>query len=240
MVAGCILVIAPVVIRNSIVFEAFVPTGLGAGTNLWEGIGETSRAEEFGAVYGDIALLDRERVELRLPDDERVSLYWPDGVKRDRERTRKALRVITAEPVWYAGVMAGRMWGLLKYAGDDSGIYGTTGVNLTPAKSLPPEWRVVPVSIIVTVMGWLQSVLRFAILPLMLLGIFIALRDNWRPALLILATVSYYLVFGTALHSEIRYSLPMQAVLYVFAGAGLTWVIAGLMVRLKSRREVGN
>ena len=37
---------------------------------------------------------------------------------------------------------------------------------------------------------------------------------------LLLVTVLYYLVPGTAAHTEIRYVLPMHGLLFVFAGAG--------------------
>ncbi len=237
VVFGSLLLVSPIVIRNSIAFQAFVPTGLGAGTNLWEGIGETARAAEFGAVYGDRELLEKERAELNLSQDARVNLYWPDGVNRDRERMRKALNVIGSHPVWYAGVMTRRMWGLLKYAGEPSGIYGTTGINITTLKGLPSSWRVIPLTVIVTALGYAQSVLRYIILPLMLLGIFLAARENRRMTLLIFATVFYYLVFGTFLHSEIRYSLPMQAVLFVFAGVAVYWIITKMKLRNPAKAE---
>lgn len=122
--------------------------------------------------------------------------------------------------------MARRIGGLLKYAGDDSPIYGTTGINITTTKCLPPGWRFFPLTMAVTALGYFQSVLRYIILPLMLLGIWLAARQNLRMTLLIMSTVFYYLVFGTSLHSEIRYSLPMQAVLFVFAGVALSWIIS--------------
>jgi hypothetical protein len=37
----------------------------------------------------------------------------------------------------------------------------------------------------------------------------------------LLVTVLYYLVPGTAAHTEIRYVLPMHGLLIVFAGAGV-------------------
>lgn len=235
VLAGAVILVSPVVIRNSITFGAFVPTGLGLGTNLWEGIGETERAAEFGAVYGDRVLLEKERAELGLPDGEHVTLYWPDGVARDRARTQKALDVITSHPVWYAGVMAARIWHLIKYAGDDAGIYGSTGVNITPSKCLPPEWRVVPLTTAVTVIGWLQSALRWILLPMMALGICLGLRSNWRFAAVLLAVIAYYLIAGSFLHTEIRYSLPAQALLIVFAGQGVDWLIS--KVRPEPDRE---
>src|SRR6185436_19075587 len=41
VVAGTIIVISPIVVRNYIVFPDFTPTGGTIGTNLWEGLGET-------------------------------------------------------------------------------------------------------------------------------------------------------------------------------------------------------
>jgi hypothetical protein len=38
---------------------------------------------------------------------------------------------------------------------------------------------------------------------------------------LLLVTIIYYLVPGTVGHAEIRYMLPMHAILVVFAGEGL-------------------
>jgi hypothetical protein len=215
---ACVVAVSPVIVRNSIASGAFVPTGLGAGTNLWEGIGETSRAAEFGAVYGDRALIEQERLEMGVPGDESVGLYWPDGVARDRARMSRALNVIASNPVWYSGVMISRMIGHLKFFGSTSPIYGSAGFNITPARCLPDSWKYFPLSTIVTLLGWCQSILRIVLLPFMMVGIAYAIWQKWRISLLILVTVFYYLSVGMFMHSEIRYSLPMQAVLFVFAG----------------------
>jgi len=234
IVLGSLAVLSPIVIRNTVAFETFVPTGLGVGTNLWEGIGETDRSAEFGAIYGDDALLEAERIEQDLPMDKRVNLYWPDGVARDRERARKALTVISTHPIWYAGVMLRRMQGLLHYAGDPSGIYGSPGINVTTEKCLPVESRVFPLTAFVTALGYMQSILRYCLLPLILVGLWLSVLEKPRMVMLIGATVFYYLVFGTFLHTEIRYSLPMQAVLLVFAGIAVSW-IAGKIARATFR-----
>ena len=215
---GVAILLTPIVLRNILAFRAFVPTGMGVGTNLWEGIGETDRAAEFGAVYGDDVLAEKERRELGLSPDARFNLYYPDGVARDRARVRKAFAVITAHPVWYAGVMIRRMAGVLNYAGEPSPIYGSAGFNVTSRKCLPPRFQGGAVAIFVNVLGMIQSVLRFIALPLMLLGLYLALRRDARITSLILATVLYYLVVGSFMHSEIRYGLPMQAILIIFEG----------------------
>ena len=73
------------------------------------------------------------------------------------------------------------------------------------------------VHVVVNALGMIQSVFRYIALPLILIGILLALRTNWRSALLILCTVVYYLLALAVGHSEIRYGLPMQSLLLVFA-----------------------
>ena len=66
----------------------------------------------------------------------------------------------------------------------------------------------------------IQSVVRYLFLPLAAFGMYVAARRDWELTCLLLVTVIYYLVPGTAAHTEIRYVLPMHGMLIVFAGAG--------------------
>ncbi|HEU4768996.1 MAG TPA: hypothetical protein VFS77_16545, partial [Pyrinomonadaceae bacterium] len=77
----------------------------------------------------------------------------------------------------------------------------------------------------VNVLGMIQSVVRYLFLPLAALGIYVAARKDWRLSLLLLVTVVYYLVPGTAAHTEIRYVLPMHGVLIAFAGAAVDHMV---------------
>lgn len=215
---GALAMILPLLVRNAIAFHAITPTGLGAGTNLWEGIGETDRAAEFGAVFGDRALLEQERDANGVAPNQPYGLYFPNGVQRDRERAQKAMKVIVGHPVWYSGVMLRRMAGTLKFAGKPGGFYGSAGINVTRKKVLPENLQHGPIAWFVTAVGMLQSVMRYFALPLMVLGLWFALSRDWRISLLLLSTVAYYLVVGSIMHTEIRYGLPMQALLFVFAG----------------------
>lgn len=232
---GVVLLVTPLIIRNAVAFRAFVPAGLGMGTNLWEGIGETDRAEEFGAVFGDQALIEQERVAMGIPPEAKFNLYYPDGVRRDRERARRAMSVILQHPVWYAGVMLHRMWGMLKVAGAPLPYYGSAGINVTSAKTLPETKRGGLLALMVNVLGMVQSVSRYLFLPLAALGIGVGLRTDWRITLLMLATVVYYLGPGTFAHTELRYVLPMHCVLSVFAGISCTFVWK--LISRRSRRD---
>ena len=96
-------------------------------------------------------------------------------------------------------------------------------------------------TVAVNILGMTQSVFRHLALPLMILGVGLALRRDWVMSWLLLATVLYYLVPGTAAHTEIRYVLPMQAVLLIFAGFGLCRlieIVSGVLERRRvARRE---
>lgn len=234
---GVLLLVAPVIVRNSRAFKAFVPGGMGVGTNLWEGLGETSRAKEFGAVFGDAALIEQERAEMGLKGDAPLGLYWPDGLRRDRQRMSKAVAVIKANPFWYAGVMARRMAGMLKYAGEPAAYMGTAGINVTGRKTLPLQWQGGMLAILVNILGMAQSVLRYLFLPLMIAGAVRAWRYDWRPTALLLTVIFYYLIVGSILHTELRYGLPMHALLFVFAGLSVVEIMKRLKSVVRSRKR---
>jgi len=217
---GTLVVIAPIVVRNYIVFPDFTPTGGTIGTNLWEGLGETELGRQNGFMFGDDKMVERERVKFKLPADAPMDPQFPDGIRRDRERTRESLAFIKQHPVWYAGVMLRRMWGMLKVAGEPAPYAGTSGINVTSAKCLSPARQGGALALVVTVLGMIQSVVRYLFLPLAAFGLWRAIKFDWRLSCLLLVTVLYYLVPGTAAHTEIRYVLPMHGLLTVFAGCG--------------------
>ena len=231
VLAGTVLVIAPIVIRNYLVFPDFTPTGGTIGVNLWEGLGETELGRSNGFLFGDDKMVQLERARMGLPADAALEVQWPDGIRRDRERTRESLAFIRQHPIWYAGVMLGRMWGMLKVAGDPVPYTGTSGINVTSAKCLPPNWQGGVVAFGVNVLGMAQSVVRYLFLPLAAFGICVAVRKSFGSTCLLLVTVLYYLVPGTAAHTEMRYVLPMQGILIVFAGIAINELIR--LIRVK-------
>lgn len=229
LVVGSVLVVAPIVIRNVVVFDEFMLTGLSVGTTLWEGLGETEFGRSLGFRCSDDLLIEAEREKLGYSPDLAVTLAWPDGIRRDRERARRALDVIRQYPVWYAGVMSMRMWWMLKIAGAPGPYYGTSGINCTREKCLPQARRDSPLAFVVDVVGSGQSVYRYAAMFLAAVGVWFGFRQNKKASLLLLATVLYYLIPGTAAHTELRYMLPMHAVLVVFSGVGLAGLISSVL-----------
>jgi hypothetical protein len=226
LIFGTMLFVAPIALRNIIVFRQVVLTGLNVGSNLWEGLGETEFGRSQGFQFGDGLMVESERAEYGYPADLAMTPVWPDGIARDRERARKSLVVIADHPVWYAGVMAERMYWMLKIWGDSGPYTGTAGINCTASKCLPAAWRNPPMSAAVTVLGGIQSVYRYLAMLLAAAGIVFAFRKNRVAAVLLLATVIYYLVPGTFAHTELRYVLPMHGVLIVFSGLGFSMLLS--------------
>ena len=221
VVAGTIFVVSPIVVRNYLTFPDFTPTGGTIGVNLWEGLGETELGRSNGFMFGDQKMVERERIKMGLPVGTLITPQWPDGIRRDRERTRESLSFIREHPVWYAGVMFGRMWTMLKVAGKPSPYSGSAGINVTSKKCLPSNRQGGLVGIYVNGLGMLQSVVRYLLIPLTIFGVYLAVRKDLLVAGVLLMTIFYYLVPGTAAHTEIRYVLPMHALLIVFGGVGL-------------------
>lgn len=224
---GTVVVIAPLVVRNYLVFPDFTPTGGTIGTNLWEGLGETELGRQHGFLFGDDKLIEHERKKLGFAPDFPIEMQWPDGIRRDKERTRESLEFIKQHPVWYAGVMFGRMWGMLKVAGDPVPYSASSGINVTAKKCLSPERQGSVLAVSVNLLGMIQSVVRYLFLPLAAFGMFVAIftnrRKDWRLSCVLLVTILYYLVPGTVGHTEIRYVLPMHGLLIVFAGCAFNF-----------------
>jgi hypothetical protein len=224
VVLSAFAVISPIVVRNYLVFPDFTPTGGTLGANLWEGLGETELGRQHGFILGDQAMVEHERVKMGLPSNYPIEAMWPDGIKRERERTREALDFIKQHPLWYAGVMLHRMWGMLKVAGAPLPYYGSAGINVTSRKTLSAERQGGILAVLVNLLGMIQSVSRYVLLPLAAFGVWLGVKRNWLATSLLLATVLYYLGPGTAAHTEIRYVLPMHCILPVFAGLSLSLI----------------
>ena len=226
VVLGTTLMISPIVIRNYLVFPDFTPTGGTIGANLWEGLGETELGRSHGFALGDDLMVERERVKMGVAAGAPFEAMWPDGIKRERERTRESLAFIGQHPVWYAGVMLHRMWGMLKVAGQPLPYYGTSGINVTSRKCLSPARQGGVLGVIVNALGMMQSVARYLLLPLAAIGCWFAARKDWPLTSLFFATIFYYLVPGTFAHSEIRYVLTLHWLLPIFAGLAVITLAA--------------
>ena len=111
--AAAIVVIAPLTIRNWIVFHHFIPVSLGAGQTMLEGIADYDPERRFGIPNTDMGIMKMEAEEHNRPDYY-STLFVPDGITRDRQRVAKAFAVIRQNPGWYFGVMIQRAGSMLR------------------------------------------------------------------------------------------------------------------------------
>lgn len=114
LVAATLMVIAPITIRNWVVFGTFVPLSIDSGVAMIEGIGNYDKEGRFGMPERQRALLHQE-VEMYGRPNYPIKLWRPDGIKRDRERFTRGLAVVAKHPVWFFGVMLRRAGFMLSY-----------------------------------------------------------------------------------------------------------------------------
>ncbi len=113
LLGGAVLIIAPLTIRNSIVYDHFIPVSLGAGQTLLEGISDYDEEKSLGIPNTDMGLMKWEAEFYNRPDYY-GTLFNPDGVKRERLRLRQGFGVIRSHPFWFFGVMARRAGSMLR------------------------------------------------------------------------------------------------------------------------------
>ena len=118
VLAGTVLVIAPIVIRNYLVFPDFTPTGGTIGINLWEGLGETELGRQHGFLFGDDKMIEHERVKMGRPADCRLRCNGRMAFDATANARASRSRLSGNIRSGICGVMLGRMWGMLKVAGD--------------------------------------------------------------------------------------------------------------------------
>ena len=238
-----LLTIAPITIRNYIVYREFVPIQIGVGLNLWEGLGDASGGRYGARTDGEVILH-----EVALYDDPRYSESWasPDGIKRDRDRVRRSLDVIAAHPVWYIGTMVGRMGEMLKDTAHAPLVFRSTDTKLKEAlathraqqtrleldKRNDPQLETIDrfaltigksISWIRPLARAFQRVTKETGFVFMLAGLAILLIGSRRRALVILIVPLYYFLFQSVMHTEFRYTLAMRYFLFVFAA--IVWTL---------------
>ncbi|MET0650554.1 MAG: glycosyltransferase family 39 protein [Pyrinomonadaceae bacterium] len=208
LAAGALLAVAPVTIRNAVVYGHFIPVSLGAGQTLVEGVADYDPGRRFGLPDTDVELTRMEAEEAGRPEYA-ASLFTPDGIERDRQRTRRALAVIKANPVWFAGVMLRRAGSMLR-------------LERTPLTSTAPVsegWTRAPRLV---VRASQKLFITAVFLPLYLAGLVLLLRARRRRELAaLLAVPLYFLCVQSALHTEYRYVLAVHYFLFVVAAVAL-------------------
>ena len=222
LIGGACLCIAPLTIRNAVVFGKFIPVSLGAGQTLIEGIADYNTDSSLGLPQTDIELIRGEAVAYNRPDYA-SSLFTPDGVERDRARTARGLSVIRAHPLWFAGVMVRRAASMLR-------------LERTPLR-LENAYSGNSASFLQWPLRTIQKLFITAIfLPLLLIGVgILTYKRQFQGLAILLVIPCYYLCIQSALHTEYRYVLVIHYFLFVLAALGVYTVVRAIEQRLFSK-----
>jgi 4-amino-4-deoxy-L-arabinose transferase-like glycosyltransferase len=213
LVAGAALIVGVLTVRNAVVFRHFVPVSLGVGQTLLEGIGDYDPSMRFGVPATDDEIMRQEADAARRPDY-KETLLGADGIARERQRLARGFSIIRAHPVWFASVMLRRAASMLRLERARR-VSDATGVGL------------------------LQRLFITALfLPLALLGALLLARAHLYRALAVLVVVpAYYLCFQSIVHTEYRYTLAVNFLIFALAAVALTTLTVALRQRLS--RSVG-
>jgi hypothetical protein len=120
LTAAAIAVIAPLTIRNLIVFRRLIPTSIGNGITLIEGIADYDPTDRLGMPGGDDQASVKDSEWYGRPDYA-GNLWVPDGIRRDQDRFRRGLGVVASHPLWFLSVMVRRAGFMLRY--NDGGAH---------------------------------------------------------------------------------------------------------------------
>ncbi len=208
LIGGACLTIAPLTIRNAVVFGHFIPVSLGAGQTLLEGIADYDETESLGLSGTDMGLIKQEAESHNRPDYG-LTLFGPDAIQRDRGRLARGFAIIRAHPIWFFTVMirrAASMWRLER-------------APLISSSNASGAWT----TLAALVVGGIQRLFITAIiLPLVVAGlILLALRRQGRVLAILLAVPVYYFCVQSLLHTEYRYVLIIHYFLFVFAAVAI-------------------
>jgi hypothetical protein len=111
LVSACMLLIAPITLRNLILFHRFVPVSVGAGTLMLQGIAEYDSEKRFGLPMSDVDIMHEEAKRYRAPEYEK-GLWTGDGIDRDGRRLAQSLNVIFDHPVWSMKALTRRAYSM--------------------------------------------------------------------------------------------------------------------------------
>lgn len=132
-----VLVIAPISLRNWVVYHRFMPISLPAGVNLIQGIAEVDKEGRFGMPLSDLDVLKTD-VEWNNRPDYGGHMWTPDGIERDRTRFARGIDVIKSHPLWYLGGILRRSKFMLSYNEAIHRDWPFNTATVPPVLTFPP------------------------------------------------------------------------------------------------------
>jgi 4-amino-4-deoxy-L-arabinose transferase-like glycosyltransferase len=225
IMAVAVLPLAPWAIKNYIEFHRFIPIRIGAGVNLWEGLGEIPN--NYGPVLSDLGTY--EQVQRVRPDLVYLSPAYDDYLRQH------ALHVIEQHPLFYAKIIARRILfsTLVVYEsawmnnGGESPVHyrARTGKGLfSYAVNRPFEL--------------LESILEPVTFVLAMLALAFTWRGRRRQHLLLIAAILSAVAPYWLLHVEARYILPIMPIYLMWIALGADLLGERVMVQRRTRQSL--
>lgn len=148
LIGAAILVIAPITVRNLVVFNHFIPISLGMGQMLNVGISDYDRERRFGLPGTDIETVTSEAERYNRPDYAQ-SLFGGNGIEREQQRMARALAVVKSHPVWFAEIVLARAASMLRLERVHR-VETAPGVTstLVVAEKTQPVWARAPADLV--------------------------------------------------------------------------------------------
>jgi hypothetical protein len=106
--------IAPITIRNAVVFHRFIPLTIITGLNLVQGLAEFDKEGKFAMPAMDADAMAKD-VEWHNRPDYGRNLFVPDGIERDQYRFERGIAVIRENPGWFMKGVVRRMAFMVRY-----------------------------------------------------------------------------------------------------------------------------
>lgn len=230
LLAAFIVTVAPVTLRNYVVFHSFIPLSLGTGTTFVEGLGDHDAYGRHGVPATDEGVMEMDARQVERPDYY-GNLYNPDGIERERRRIKIGLSVVASDPLWYAASVFQRS--MMTFRMERVPVI-TTRIDGQKIQSQLLNFLNMPLKFV-------QKLFITAVfLPLFLFGVMLMLRTKeQRIKLAILSIVPvYFAAIQSLLHTEYRYLLPASHVLVILAAIPISIVI-GRLSKLSFQRSNG-
>jgi 4-amino-4-deoxy-L-arabinose transferase-like glycosyltransferase len=218
-----IATVAPVTIRNAIVFKSFIPLSLGMGHMIVIGLADYDTTGSLG-----LPKTDEDETALDARRDGRPdyygSLYTPDGVLREKERTRLGVSLIAEHPVWFLSVIVRRGFGLLR-------------MERVPVIARERDEKDITPPVLYLLNRPLKAIqsafITAVILPLAILGLLLLLadREKRKVALLLTLVPMYYMAVQSLIYTEYRFVVAVPYFVFILAAVGIGF-LAGKLAKL--------
>ena len=212
LLTAFVVVIAPITIRNFIVYRSFIPLSLGMGHMIVIGFGNEDREGKLGLPTtdeGEMALDARRDGRSDYND-----LYRPNGIARERDRLKLGLTTIRAHPLWYLQMVAHR--GLNMFRVERVPV-------IAPERDERNTTNTLLYYLNIPLKYFQQLFITAVLLPLAFAGIILVFqKKEQRLAILVLLIVPvYYICIQSLIYTEYRFTIAMLYSMLIFAAAAI-------------------